>query len=81
MCCPICNEPFEKGDIKCRDHDNRTAMYRGAAHQRCTLKLVCVIGIYQLCCIIADIKLVIFIIKNIPLKSTAESGTGGYMVF
>ncbi len=23
-CCSICNEPFEDGDMRCRDHDHRT---------------------------------------------------------
>jgi len=35
--CYICEEAFEEGEMKCRDHDHRTGEYRGATHPGCNL--------------------------------------------
>jgi hypothetical protein len=39
--CSICKNPFEEGDIRCRDHDHRTGNYRGASHQKCNINYYC----------------------------------------
>lgn len=35
--CHICEEPFQEGDVKHRDHCHFTGMYRGAAHASCNV--------------------------------------------
>ncbi|KAF4530493.1 hypothetical protein B566_EDAN018469 [Ephemera danica] len=38
-CCYMCGQPFTPQNVKCRDHDHLTGMYRGAAHVRCNLNV------------------------------------------
>jgi hypothetical protein len=35
--CSICNECFNEGETRCRDHDHRTGKFRGASHQKCNI--------------------------------------------
>jgi hypothetical protein len=37
--CHICEKPFEKDDVKVRDHDHINGLYRGCSHQDCNLNL------------------------------------------
>ena len=35
--CSICEEPIDKTEKRCRDHDHLTGAYRGCTHQKCNL--------------------------------------------
>ena len=35
--CSICEEPIDKAEKRCRDHDHLTGAYRGCTHQKCNL--------------------------------------------
>jgi hypothetical protein len=35
--CSICEEPIDKAETRCRDHDHLTGEYRGCKHQKCNL--------------------------------------------
>ncbi|KAF4529670.1 hypothetical protein B566_EDAN017511 [Ephemera danica] len=37
--CYMCDQPFSTNNVKCRDHDHLTGLYRGAAHVRCNLNV------------------------------------------
>ena len=39
--CSICNELFKPDEKKCRDHDHRTGMFRGATHSKCNVNYFC----------------------------------------
>ena len=35
--CSICEEPIDKAETRCRDHDHLTRAYRGCTHQTCNV--------------------------------------------